>query len=438
MHFMYFTERPYLDIPEDEVFKRHGFFGLPNKYFNPEKAAVLYNEYLDERLYAEELGIEGLMLNEHHGTPFTMGSVMDVEAAILARITKKVKIVLLGNALPVVRNPLRLAEELAMIDVISHGRLVSGFVRGVGTELLSNDSNPAYNREYFNEAHDLIVKAWTTPGPFRFEGNHFQYRMVNPWVLPLQKPHPPIWVPGLVSPESVIWCAKHRYPYVALATVLQPTIDICNLYAETAASEGYQAGPENFGYLTHVFVAETDEKAQELGRRAYFGGGINNFGRPEWMAPSGYNSKETTRRLARAFAATDLASQQQAPIIFFLRVDDSMDVDQIRKAAYANNEQEQAAGVYIVGSPKTVITKLVKLLEVLRPGILGLWQNDGPIPREARLTSIRLLAQEVLPVLRERARELELTDPFERKPGSRPLPASGRHEPVTHPEALSA
>ena len=100
MFIMYFTERPYKEVPEEEVIKSRSFFGTPNHFFDHEVGARLYNEYLDEAVYAEELGFDGVMLNEHHGTPFCMGGVMDVEAAILARITKKVRIVLLGNPLP--------------------------------------------------------------------------------------------------------------------------------------------------------------------------------------------------------------------------------------------------------------------------------------------------------------------------------------------------
>ena len=153
------------------------------------------------------------------------------------------KIVLLGNPLPVVGNPLRLAEELAMIDMISGGRLVTGWVRGAGSEQFASNANPAFNREYFNEAHELVIKAWTKPGPFRYEGKHFHYRFVDPWCLPMQKPHPPIWIPGLLSPETVVWCAKHRYPYVALATFLEPTVELWDIYRDAAAKEGYQVGP---------------------------------------------------------------------------------------------------------------------------------------------------------------------------------------------------
>ncbi len=176
----YFTERPYRWVPEEAVFTNHAFFAVSNKYFDREKAADDYNYYLDEACRAEELGFDAIALNEHHGTPFCMGGVMNVEAAILARLTRKAKIVLIGNPLPVIKHPLRMAEELAEIDLISRGRLVTGWVRGAGSEQFFNNANPAYNREYFNEAHDFIIQAWTRPGPWRYEGKHFHYRHVNP------------------------------------------------------------------------------------------------------------------------------------------------------------------------------------------------------------------------------------------------------------------
>ena len=141
---------------------------------------------------AELLNFDGVMLNEHHATPMCLGSVMDVEAAVLARATQRIKIVLLGNPIATTANPLRLSEELAMIDLISGGRLVPGWVRGAGSEQLSNNTNPALNRELFEESIDVVIQAWTQPGPFRYEGKHFHYRHVNPWVLPLQEPHPPL------------------------------------------------------------------------------------------------------------------------------------------------------------------------------------------------------------------------------------------------------
>ena len=251
----YFTERPYQD-PDSGYF---GATGRPimdltvsNEIYDPEIGAQLYNRYLDEKIYAEQAGFDGVVLNEHHGTPFCMGGAMNVEASILARITQRAKIVLLGNILPIWDDPLWLVEQLAMIDVISHGRLVSGWVRGTGRESVAHNAPPHYNWERFKEAHDFVVKAWTTPGPFRWEGKHFHFRHVNPWVRPYQKPHPPIWLPGVVSRDSLIWAAEKRIPYIMLSTELGPTREAFQLYHDTAAELGYKSGPQNIGYLWKV------------------------------------------------------------------------------------------------------------------------------------------------------------------------------------------
>ena len=432
MHIMWFTERAYHHVPEDEVLKLRSFFGVSNKFFDPQKGAQLLNQYLDEKIYSDELGtFDGVMLNEHHGTPFCMGAVMDVEAAVLARCTKKVKIVLLGNPLPVAANPLRLAEELAMIDMISGGRLVPGWVRGAGSEQLANNANPAYNREYFEEAHDLVIAAWTRPGPFRWEGKHFNFRFVNPWVLPLQKPHPPIWIPGLISPETVRWCAEHRYPYVALATMLEPTLEMWRMYADRAAEMGYQAGPENFGYLQPIFVHETEEKADEMGRHFLFGGGFSHFARPEWMFPPGYNSKAATRRLSTLYA------NPNTPGLSFVSQDHTEDLDALRKTIHAAYDGSKDTLQMITGTPKSVIPKLRKVLSVLRPGIFSFWL-DGPAPAKDRMTCLKLLGTEVIPQLREIGRELGLTGPFERTPGATPLGPTGKPEYVGSMDGLGA
>ena len=221
----HFTERPYQD-------PKSGFTGaqapvrdlsLSNEFYDSVVGADLYNRYLDEKVYAEEMGFDGLMLNEHHSSPFCMGGAMNVEASVLARITKRAKIVLLGNILPLWDDPLWLVEQLAMIDMISHGRLVSGWVRGTGRESIAHNAPPTHNWERFQEAHEFIIKAWTEPGPFRWEGKHFHYRYVNPWAKPYQKPHPPIWLPGVISRESLTWAATKRIPYIMLATALEPT-----------------------------------------------------------------------------------------------------------------------------------------------------------------------------------------------------------------------
>ncbi len=253
MHLMYFTEQPMSAYPAEEGLK----FGatalmFSNKYFDPVAGSRLYNEYLEDYIYADEMGIDGIMLNEHHNAPFCMQAKCNIFAAILAAVTKKTKIVLLGNPLPLADNPVRLAEELSMIDMISKGRLVSGFVRGGGQEQLAAGVSPAFNRERFQEAHDLIVAAWTREGPFRSEGTHYQHRVVNPWAVPLQKPHPRVWIPGVISPETIVWAAQHGYPYIALNTPIPRTKQIWEIYDKVAVEAGFTPGPDYHGMLKQI------------------------------------------------------------------------------------------------------------------------------------------------------------------------------------------
>jgi alkanesulfonate monooxygenase SsuD/methylene tetrahydromethanopterin reductase-like flavin-dependent oxidoreductase (luciferase family) len=261
MQLMYFTEQPMSAYPAEEGLKfRATALMFSNKYFDPVAGSRLYNEYLEHYIYAEEKGIDGFMLNEHHNAPFCMQAKCNIFAAILAAVTKNAKIILLGNPLPLAENPVRLAEELAMIDMISKGRLVSGFVRGGGQEQLAAGVSPAFNRDRFEEAHDLVVAAWTREGPFRWEGTHYQHRVVNPWAVPLQKPHPRVWIPGVISPETIVWAARHGYPYIALNTPIDRTKRIWEIYDNVAAEAGFTPGPDYHGMLKQIHVAETEER----------------------------------------------------------------------------------------------------------------------------------------------------------------------------------
>ena len=250
---MFFTEMGYSAYPQKEALQR-GYNNLmfPNEFFSAEKANELYGMYFEELQHCTEVGFDGVMINEHHNNPLSMMPSVNVIGSVLARLTKKGKICFLGNVLPIHENPLRVAEEVAMIDCISGGRVVCGFVRGIGQESMATNTNPVYNRERFDEAHNLIIKAWTEPGPFRWEGKHYQFRVVNPWMMPMQKPHPPIWIPGVVSPESVTWAARHRYPYIALAPPLDLISEIYELYDKIAAEEGYTPTSDNRGYAVKI------------------------------------------------------------------------------------------------------------------------------------------------------------------------------------------
>src|SRR5690348_5557006 len=352
MHVMYFTEQPMSAYPADiglEV--GHTALMFSNKYFDPVAGSRLYNEYLEHYIYAEEQGVEGFMLNEHHNAPCCMQAKCNIFASILAAVTKKAKIVLLGNPLPLAENPVQLAEELAMIDMISKGRLVSGFVRGGGQEQLANGVSPAYNRDRFQEAHDLIVKIWTTPGPFRWEGTHYQHRVVNPWAVPMQKPHPRIWIPGVISRETIIWAAQHGYPYIALNTPVERTKQIWKMYDDAAAEVGIKAGPDYHGLLKQIHVAETEEKALENARQfLWMQGEFTGLAHPVWSTPAGYYSPENRRGFVESSVGRGSSPR-----------------------ARPNLEGQLDAMMIIAGTPKQVIAKLRILLEETRPGIFAFW-----------------------------------------------------------------
>src|SRR6266568_199840 len=314
MHLIYFTEQP-MSAYSDQAGRDFGATALmfPNTYFDPVAGSRLYNEYIEQYQLAEAVGVDGIMLNEHHNAPFCM----------------------LGNPLPLAENPIRLAEELAMIDMISQGRLVSGFVRGGGQEQLATGVNPAFNRERFEEAHELIVRAWTEPGPFRFEGTHYQHRVVNPWALPLQKPYPRVWIPGVISKETIIWAAKQRYPYIALNTSIGDTKRIWQLYDSVALQSGYVGGPENRGYLIQVHVSDNEEKAIENAKQfRWMQGEFTGLAHPAWSTPSGYGSP-TARRAFVEFAAGRA----------------------INPRGNTSFEQQMADLRIIAGTPKTVVAK---------------------------------------------------------------------------------
>ncbi len=392
MHLMYFTEQP-MSAYDPQVGLDFGATALmfSNKNFDPVEGSRLYNEYLEQYIYAEEMGVDGIMLNEHHNAPFCMQAKTNVFASILAAVTKRVKIVILGNPLPLSENPVRLAEELGMIDMISKGRLVSGFVRGGGQEQLATGVNPAFNRERFEEAHDLIVKTWSQPGPFRWEGTHYQHRVVNPWVVPLQKPHPRIWIPGVLSTETVIWSAQHRYPYICLNTSVEATKKIWATYDAAAAEVGYTPGPENRGYLIRVHVSDTEEKAVANAKKfLWMQGEFTGLAHPVWSSPSGYFSPSNRRGFVE-FATGRAVSPRGAPTF----------------------EEQRENMMIICGTPDTVVAKLKYIMEETRPGIMAFWGNDGDVSVEDARTCIRLLGQEVMPQLREYGQKLGLNSPFE-------------------------
>ena len=374
MKFFFFHLMPWPYLPDE--YSGPAWITCPNSYYDPEKGSGLYNRYLDELVAAETLGFDGVVVNEHHANAYGNMPSPNLVASILARQTTRVKIAVVGNALPLYNPPTRVAEEYAMIDVISGGRLISGMVVGGGPEYYSNGLNPTYAREQFYEALDLILQAWTRPGPFEFHGKYYKLRYVNPWPRPLQQPHPPIWIPGAGSLETMEFCAKRRYAYMGIPyfhrRVFQRNFDFLR---EACAKEGYAPDPEQLGWLTPVYIAETDEQAwreyephlQYFTRRLLEG---------ITAAPPGYTSAKSVLRMVQARG--DFMSNCQT------------------------RQDFEAGDFAIVGSVATVRQKMAELIEAYGVGnILALLQL-GTLPAELTRKNMELYGREVLPFLRTR------------------------------------
>jgi len=383
MHLMYFTEQPMSTYPPAEG-DRYGYTALlfPNKFFDPISGSRLYNERLVEYQYVDECGWDGIMLNEHHNAPFCMQAKTNIFATAIAATTKRVKIVLLGNPLPVADNPVRLAEELAMIDLLSKGRLVPGIVRGGGVEAFASNTNPAFNRERFEEAHDLIIKTWTQPGPFRWEGKHFEFRYVNPWIFPVQRPHPPIWIPGIGSTESIQWAARHRYPYVSFLAPMDMAEKWFDLYRETAQETGYSATQDNLGYMTGCFVADTEAEARKSYQHYLWRTQVSLKGPINYYMPVGMTTRGTSSILTGGTGA-----EKHKPVF-------QMTIDDLREA-----------GGFVVGTPKEVVQRLKEIITRLRVGHMLFEGQYGGLPHDLTMRSIELMGKEVLPALRKELTE---------------------------------
>ncbi len=372
------SQQPYSHVKEEDISRYDsGRLDFPNTYFDPEKAHALYNQYHEQYVLADEEGVDGIMTNEHHSAFWNMKPSANLDAAVISKITHKVKIAILGNILPI-NDPVRMAEELAMLDCYSGGRLVSGFVRGGAVETLVAGLDPTENRERFEEAHDLIMQCWTKPGPFRWEGKYYHRRIVNPWVLPIQKPHPPIWFPGGSSPESVMWAANRGYTYVNLGALMDLTLELKQVYIDTAHQAGFNPGPEHFGYQLRAVVADTDEKAHEIGRGFLWNVEHRMRGPAEHNDPPGYQSREALKiKMSRPTIGTGTIG---------------------RRLSY---QELQDAYNMIIGSPEAGIKKLANTVEQLNPGYLILIGSDGSIAHKDVMRSIELLGREVIPALHE-------------------------------------
>ena len=367
----HFTEMPYPFVPE-EVEKSLGSARviLPNSYCDPKTAAHLYNRYLDDYLYADDLGLE-IMLNEHHQTMTCLDSVVPVSAAALARQTTRAKLAILGSPIVHRDNPVRVAEEIAMLDCISRGRIISGFVRGVGSEVHPANTNPVLQRERMDEAHDLIIKAWTEREPFNWEGRFWHYRYVNIWPRPYQEPHPPVWVSGSHA-ESAQWVAERGYTFATFLNPYDLVETLVAAYKRRAAECGLpEPGPDRFAYLALCYTAETEEDAERGGQELLWY--LQRERHPYFFNPPGYTP----------YAA--LAHQMSSG----------------ERRAYGDDYRTLASkGILIAGTPDQMIEKIAYLHERCNTGHLLMMNQAGFMSAERTRRSMELFAREVYPAIR--------------------------------------
>lgn len=341
--------------------------------FDPEIAAQTYHNHVEEFQLCEEVGFDAIGINEHHGSPYSLGNSPNVFLAYVAAHTKRIKLTMVGNLLPIHGHPLRVAEELAMLDVMTRGRIIAGFARGIAREYLVLPVALKESRPRFEEALDVILGAWTTD-VFSHDGEFYHYKDVDMWPRPYQKPHPPVWV-GAISPEATRNVA--RRPGVVLATTFQPTAWIKNqlkVFREAAAEAGRTVTDDDIVYARHVFVAETQKEAEKL-----------------YKPHSDY------------YWHNLLGDINNAAIAKILEINPDLTFEQV-KTPYpyhsAPFETLREDGMVLVGTPDQVFKELMEQYdEVGGFGTFLAIVRAAAMPQELVLSNIRLFGKEVIPRL---------------------------------------
>ncbi|MCL6592658.1 MAG: LLM class flavin-dependent oxidoreductase [Alicyclobacillus sp.] len=368
---------PWPYLPED--FNRRypsAWVTLGNDHYDPERGAELYERYLQQLTYAEELGFDGICVNEHHQTAYGLMPSPNVVASALVQRTKKVKIAILGNAIPLRDHPLRVAEEVAMLDVMSRGRIICGFVRGIGAEYHTFSLDPTLSRDRFLEAHDLILKAWTQPGPFEWYGQHYRFRYVNPWPRPFQAPHPEIWIPTQGSGETLDWAAERHYTLLQTFNPIRNIERVLREYREICVQRcGYEPTPEQIGWSLPVYVGKDDDAAYEEARPhlTYLVHQLQH--RPaKSLFPPGYLTERSMEAVLKAKGAA---------------------------SRYRPYEELIETGYAVVGGPRKVLATLLEMAERVGAGVIVPMLQFGSMPHDQVIASMDRFAEHVLPALKE-------------------------------------
>ncbi|MDN3565119.1 LLM class flavin-dependent oxidoreductase [Paeniroseomonas aquatica] len=415
MKLMWFHLMPYTELPED-FREAHPsvWVDIHSSLFDPKRAHLMYNDFMDELEYAADCGYDAICVNEHHSNGYGLMPSPNLIASTLARRTRDVPICVLGNSLALYNPPTRVAEEFAMLDVISGGRLIAGFPVGTPMDTcFAYGQNPSQLRERYLEAHDLVIKAWTEKDTFAFNGRYNQQRYVNIWPRPLQQPHPPIWIPGGGSVETWQWCAEMDYVYCYLSyygyKAGKATMD--GFWAEMDRL-GKDRNPYRAGFAQVIAVAETREQAIELYTEAaeYF------FNRclhvdPRFASPAGYSTEATQR--AGLESMVKKAANAQTLIMG----------DKTNRALTMADFVDR--GYVVIGSPDEVVDQLNALADDLNVGHLMVLMQFGNMNKDLTNYNTKLFAEQVMPRLKTRFAE------WEDRWWPQPM-AAGERAPVTN------
>ena len=390
MKLMWFHLMPYTELPEDFRTQHPSVWvDIDAKLFDAKRAHHMYNDFMDELEYAAEVGFDAICVNEHHSNGYGLMPSPNLIASALARRTSDTAICVMGNSLALYNPPTRVAEEFAMIDCISGGRLIAGFPVGTPMDTCyAYGQNPSMLRERYMEAHDLVVRAWTDKNTFAFNGRYNQQRYVNIWPRPIQDPHPPIWVPGGGSVETWHWCAEMDYVYCYLSyygyKAGQATMQG---FWDEMARLGKDRNPYRAGFLQFVGVGESRQHAFDLYSEAaeYFYGRCLHVD-PAWATPPGYTTEASMRAglESQVRKAADAAVRGKSTGERFAST--SRDMQGIVDNGYV-----------IIGSPDEVAEQLREVATNLNVGHLMLLLQYGNMSKELTRYNTKLFAEQVKP-----------------------------------------
>jgi alkanesulfonate monooxygenase SsuD/methylene tetrahydromethanopterin reductase-like flavin-dependent oxidoreductase (luciferase family) len=370
---------------------------LPNRYCDPRIAATLFDEVIDEFLLCDDLGMHTVAIEHHAGINSLIGA-NPMLVSVLARQTKKSRLLSLGTLVSLRHDPVRVAEEYATADVMSKGRLDIGFVKSGGTEMASANVNPVNNEERYWEAIDLIKKALTShDGPFSWEGKHFSHRHVNIWPGPYQRPHPDMWA-ATGDPASSAEVGRRGLRHVLVLRGPDGTKKAFEANRKARAAAGLpKQTTDRFAYAALVYVGDTDEEGIEVGSKLLW-----------FLNTSLKSGPQYSKFLPSA------APPQAAPGIYRTKrasADDGLVLKDAEKGTGGKNLEKLTSitaadameqGILFAGSPDSVYRQITEFYDKVGGfNHLVLVGRSGHMTHAESVKGIRLFSKEVLPRLKE-------------------------------------